>query len=124
MPKKSKKKAKVADDELDIEITPRVEIIYEDNKYVTRVEPEFKWGEIYHMIQDQKVPDTGLEDLTLFDNILRSGITKASTRPELFPCSEVIGWVLSKADAKGMIMYNVEDKGFASFTPVFIAKYL
>ena len=29
---------------------------------------------------------------------------------------------MSKADAKGMIMYNVEDKGFASFTPAFIAK--
>ena len=34
----------------------------------------------------------------------------------------MIGWILSKADAKGMIMYNVEDKGFASFTPAFIAK--
>ena len=28
---------------------------------------------------------------------------------------------MSKADAKGMIMYNIEDKGFASFTPTFIA---
>ena len=85
-------------------------------------ELEFKWGKIYHMLQDQKIPDAGLEDLTLFNNILRSGITKVSTRPELFPCSEVIGWILSKADAKGMIMYNVEDKGFSSFTPAFIAQ--
>ena len=26
-------------------------------------------------------------------------------------------------DAGGMIMYNVEDNGFASFTPTFIAKF-
>ena len=47
---------------------------------------------------------------------------KASRIPELFPFSEVIGWVLSKADAKGVIMYNVEDRGYASFTPAFKAK--
>ena len=42
--------------------------------------------------------------------------------PDLLPFSEVIGWILSKANAGGMIMYNVEDKGFASFTTTFIAK--
>ena len=26
----------------------------------------------------------------------RSGITKVATRPELFPCAEVIGWILSQ----------------------------
>ena len=74
------------------------------------------------MLRYWKVLDAGLEDLTPFENILRSGITKVSTRPNLFPCSEVIGWVLSKADVKGMILYNIEDKGYASFTPAFIAK--
>ena len=74
------------------------------------------------MLQDQKVPDAGLEDLTLFNNILRLGITKVSIIPEQFPFPEVIGWITSKADARGMIMYNVEDKGFASFTPMFIDK--
>ena len=62
------------------------------------------------MLQDRKIPDGGLEDLTLFNNILRSGITKVSTRSKLFLCSDVSGWILSKADAKGMIMNNVEDK--------------
>ena len=71
MPKKGKKKAKVADDDSDVEITPRVEIICEDTKFVIEVEAEFKWGKIYHMLQDQKVPHAGLEDLTLFNNILR-----------------------------------------------------
>ena len=44
MPKKGKKKAKVAEEESDVEIMPRVEIIYEDTKFVTGAEPEFKWG--------------------------------------------------------------------------------
>ena len=108
MPKKGKK-AKVADDETKFEITPRVEIIYEDTKFVTEVE-------------DKKVPYVGLEDLKLFDNILRLGITKVSTILELFPCHEVIGCILSTTNARGMSMYNVEDKGFASLHTAFIAK--
>ena len=74
------------------------------------------------MLKEKKVPEAWLEDLFLYDNILKSGITKVSTRPNIFPCLEVIGWILSKVDATGMIMHNMEDKGFASFTPAFIAK--
>ena len=43
-PKKLKQKSKVVDNKSDIEIMPQVEIIYEDTKSVTGVEPEFKWG--------------------------------------------------------------------------------
>ena len=74
------------------------------------------------MLKEKKVPEAGLEDLILYDNILKSRITKVSTRPNLFPFPEVIGWILSKLYAIGMIMNNVEDKGFASFTLVFIEK--
>ena len=89
MTKKGKKKAKIVDSNSDVEIspTPRVEIIYEDTKTVTGAEPEFKWGQIYHMLVEKKVPEAGLEDLALNDNILRFGITKVCTRPEVFPCA-------------------------------------
>ena len=52
MPKKGKKKSKVVDDEYDVKITstPMVDIIYKDTKSVTEAEPEFKWGQIYHML--------------------------------------------------------------------------
>ena len=66
MPKKGKKKSKVVEENSDLEIAPRVEIVYEDTRYVTGTEPEFKWGKIYHMLQDQKIPDIGLEDIPLF----------------------------------------------------------
>ena len=74
------------------------------------------------MLQNQKVPSIGLEYLPLFGNILSSRITKVSTRPDLFPCSKVIGWILSKVDAGGVIISNVEGKGFTSFTLAFIDK--
>ena len=112
MTKKGKKKAKIVDYDSDAKISPipRVEIIYEDTKSVIGVEPEFKWGQIYHMLVEKKVLEAGLEDLALYDNILRFGITKVSTRPEIFPCTKIIGWILSKVDATWMIMNNVEDK--------------
>ena len=45
MIKKGKKKVQATDEELEIEIITRVEVIYENNKVVTCVEPEYKWGE-------------------------------------------------------------------------------
>ena len=122
MPNKGNKKAKVAEEDLDFEIMPRVEVIYEDTRSVTGAEMEFKWGKIYHMLQDQKFLDAGLEDLPLFGNILRTGITRVSMRPELFPCTEVIGWIFPEENARDMIIYNVEGKGFTSFTAAYIAK--
>ena len=85
-----------------------MEIIYEDANEVIGVEPEFKWGQIYHMIKDQNVPDAGLEDIPLYVNIRRLGITKVSTRPEILPCAEVIKWILPRVDASTMIMSNTE----------------
>ena len=108
MPKKGKEKAKFTKEDLDLEIMPRDEIIYEDTKSVTDAEPSFKWEQIYHMLQDREVLDAGLEDLPLFGNILRSGITKVSMRPELFPCVELISWIFPKINARDIIMYNVE----------------
>ena len=44
---------------------------------------DFKWGEIYQMTKDQNVPGAGLEDMTLYENIIKSGITKVSMCPDL-----------------------------------------
>ena len=109
MMKKGKKKGKTGEYELDAKISPvsRVEIIYEDIKVVIGAEPEFKWGHIYHILVWKRVPEVGLEDLAIYDNILRSNLTKVSTRPENFPCAEVIGWILPRVDATRMIMNNV-----------------
>ena len=99
-----------------------MELIHEDMKPITGAEPKFKWVQFYDMLVEKRVPKARLEDRALYDNILRSRITKVATRPELFPCAEVIRWILPRVDSVGKIMNNVENKGFASFTPAFIVK--
>ena len=95
-------------DDSDIEILPRMEIIYEDMKVVTGVEPKFKLGQTYEMIKDQTIPDAGLEDISLHVNIRKYAIKKVATCPKLFPCAEVISWILPQEDAATMIMSNKE----------------
>ena len=82
MPKKSgKRKSKASEVDSDVEIISRTEITFEDTKAITGADQEFKWGEIHHMIRDQNVLDAGLEEMSLYENIKNSGITKDSTRP-------------------------------------------
>ena len=89
-----------------MEIITKVEYIYENTKATTGVELDYKWGEIYRMISNQHVPGVGFEELTIYSNIEKSALMKVATRPELFPCSEVISWILPKADVTTMILAN------------------
>ena len=87
MSKRQKKKAHVAEGEQEVEIITKFEYIYEDTKATTKVESDYKWGEIYRMIANQNVPDAGIEELTIYANIEKSALLKVATRLELFPCS-------------------------------------
>ena len=106
MSKRQKKKASVAEGEPDVEVITKVEYIYEDTRATTKVEPNYKWGEVYRMISNQDVPDAGFEELTIYSNIEKSALMKVATRPELFPCSEVISWILPKVNVTIMILAN------------------
>ena len=86
MTKKGKKKPKIVEDDSYsemVEAVPikKVEIIYEDTKAIIGIEPDFKWGQMFHMLKEKKVLEAGLEDLNVYENILWFGITKAATRP-------------------------------------------
>ena len=111
MSKQQKKKAPAVEEEPEVEIVTRVEYTYEDTKCIVGVEPEYKWGEVYRLITRREVPDTGFEKETIYANIKRSALMKIATRPELFPCSEVIGWILPRADVTTMILANVDKQG-------------
>ena len=106
MSKGQKKKAPIAEGEPDVEIITKVEYIYEDTRATIGVEPSYKWGEIYQMIANQNVPDAGFEELTIYANIEKSALMKVATRPDLFPCLEVIGWILLREDVSTMILEN------------------
>ena len=98
MSKGQKKKAPIAEGDPEVEIITKVEYIYEDTRATTSVEPDYKWGEIYRLISNQEVPNTGFEELTIYANIEKYALMKLATRPELFPCSKVIGWIFPGAD--------------------------
>ena len=42
--RKQKKKAQAVDEEPEIEIITRIEVIYEDTKVVMGIEHKYKWG--------------------------------------------------------------------------------
>ena len=98
MSKRQKKKSLVVEEETEVEFVTKTEYIYEDTQCVSGVEPEYKWGEIYRLISYREVPDMGLEEESIYANIEKYSLMKVATRLELFPCSEVIGWILPRAD--------------------------
>ena len=65
-------------------------------------------GEIYQMIKDHTVPDAVLEYIPWYVNIRKSTITKVATLLDIFPCFEVIKWILFRADVGTMIMSNTK----------------
>ena len=120
MPKRQKKKAQVAEEKPEVEVITRLEIIYEDTKTTTRVELKYKWGEIFRMIPSQNVPNVGFEDMSIYANIERSSLMKVAIRPELFSCSEVIDWILPRADVTKMILENAKGQGYAAYSPTYV----
>ena len=115
--KRQKKKAPTVEEEPEAEVITRVEYTYEDTKCMIGVEPKYQWGEIYRLITRIEVPDIGFEEENIYANIERYSLMKFATRPKLFPCLEVIGWILSRADVTTMILENVDKQGYAAYSP-------
>ena len=121
MSKRKKNKTPVVEEELEVEVITKVQYTYEDTRCTIGVEPEYKWGEIYRLISHHEVPDTSFEEETIYANIERSALMKIATRPELFPCSEVIGWILPRADVTTMILANTDNQGYAAYNPGYVS---
>ena len=86
--KGTKKRSKASEVDADLEIISgsRTQTRFVDTKEITGISPEFKWGELYQMIRDQKILDAGLEEMIIYQNIIRLGISKDAMHPKLFPC--------------------------------------
>ena len=111
----------MVEEEPDVEVITKTEYIYEDTKCITGVEPEYQWGDIYRLIMRREVPDIGFEEENIYANIERSSLMKIAIRPELFPCSEVIGWILPRAYVTTMILENVDKQGYATYIPGYVS---
>ena len=46
---------------------------------------------------------------------------KVATRPDLFPSSELIGWILPRADVTTMILENTTKQGYAAYRPAYVS---
>ena len=57
----------------------------------------------------------------IYANIERSALMRVATRPELFSCSEVIGWILPWVDVTTMILDNVDKQGYAAYSPLYVS---
>ena len=110
----------MVEEEPKVETITKIEYIYEDTQFISGIEPEYQWEEIYRLITRREVPDMGLEEESIYANIERSSLMKIATRPELFPCSEVIGWILPRANVTTMILENVERHGYAAYSPGYV----
>ena len=121
MSKRQKKKPPTVKEEPKVEVITRVKYTYKDTKCIIGVEPEYQWGEIYRLITRREVPDIGFEEENIYANIEGSSLMKIAMRPELFPCSEVIGWILPMADVTTMILENVDKQGYATYIPGYVA---
>ena len=97
----------MVEEEPEVEVVTKTEYISEDTKCIFGIEPEYQWGEIYRLIMHREVPNMRLEEESIYANIEISSLMKIATRLELFPCSEVIGWILPRADVTTMILENV-----------------
>ena len=73
------------------------------------------------MISNQSVPDARSEDMPIYANIEKSTLMKVATRPELFPCSEVIGWILPRVDVTRIILANTEKQGYAAYNLAYVS---
>ena len=111
----------MAEERPKVEIITKVEFIYEDTKATTGIEPDYKCIEIFKMISNQNVPDVGFEELTIYANIEKSTLMKVATRPELFPCLEVIGWIQPRVDVTKMILENTRKKGYVAYIPAYVS---
>ena len=73
------------------------------------------------MISNHNLPDAGFEELTIYANIEKLALMKVATRPELFHCSEVIGWILLRAYVTTMILENTTKQGYVSYSHAYVS---
>ena len=117
---KNREKPSGADPDCGIISRTRKNTKFEDMKEIIAITLKFKWGDLYQMIRDQNIPNAGLEKILFYRNIKISGITKANIHLDLFPYSEVLGWILPRVNSSLSIIFIVKGEAFSSFNPTYI----
>jgi len=114
-------KANVEDPEIG---KRRIKTCYGDTNSSTGEELVLKWGDIYNMFRDEKYPEVEEEDKDVFTNIKRSGLHRVAARPPVFPCADVISWIISRVKVDNRRVMAIDDEQVVgSFRPEYIEVY-
>jgi hypothetical protein len=83
-----------------------------------------KWGEVYYMFKKSNfsIETKELDELQAFNNIRKSGIFKVVAHPMVFPCIDIISWILKNIDINNQYVCNAKKEPIASFRLEFLAK--
>lgn len=87
--------------------------IYEETKIIVDKDIKLKWKEV----NDEFVGTFGeyLEDRWVYVNIHMSGLYQIACRYPMFPCVDMIHWIVSHTDPEMMTLSNVSGTEIATF---------
>jgi hypothetical protein len=99
--------------------------VYDDTSGILYKEGEIlKWGEFYHMFKKSKfsIEVEDPKELQAFRNIKKSGIFRVASHPTMFPCADVISWILKNVNIDNKYIFNIRKEPITSFRPDDLAK--
>jgi hypothetical protein len=97
-----------------VERVSQVLSIYEDTKLILDKDIKLKWQEVNDAFAGTFGED--LEDRQVYVNIHKSGLYQIACRyPHVFPCADMIHWIVSHTDPETMTLSSVSGTKIATF---------
>ena len=87
--------------------------IYEDTKLFLDKDIKLKWQEVNEAFAGTFRED--LEDFQVYVNIHKSGLYQIACRYPVFPCTDMIHWIVSHIDLETMTLSSVSGTKIATF---------
>ena len=88
-------------------------LIYEDTKLVADRDIKMKWFDINNTFSGTFEED--LEDRRVYVNIHKSGLYRITCRYPVFPCADMIHWIISHTDPETMVLRSAIRIDIATF---------
>jgi hypothetical protein len=96
-----------------------VKTCYGDTDSDAQASTSYQWGDIYTMFRDDKYPPTTRQaDQEVYRKRNRSEIHRVAARPAVFPCADIITWLIPNVDLEDRVIRTTDkQKAIASFQP-------
>jgi hypothetical protein len=86
--------------------------MYDDTTiFLEKGEDSLKWGDIYQMFKKQNfiIDAEDQDELRIFKNIRKYGIHRVAAHIAVFPCVDVIAWILKHIDLGNRYICNAQE---------------